>query len=114
MLALTIPDARRSSVLSTTHPTGCVSSVGLTFNRTCGVRLSRSMGMPLSMSRCEDCKREYERGKGWVGFVREYGRQVSGIPMAPVVLFYCLDCATDRFIDGRGKSNGTLSSAVHE
>jgi hypothetical protein len=66
--------------------------------------------MPLSMLRCEDCKREYQRGKGWIGFVREYGQHVSGI--APVVLFYCLDCATGRFMDDRDKSNGTQSSAA--
>jgi hypothetical protein len=65
----------------------------------------------MSMLRCEDCRREYERGKGWIGFVREYGRQVSGVPIVPVVLFYCLDCATGRFMDDRDKTNGTPSSA---
>jgi hypothetical protein len=67
------------------------------------------MGTPLFMLRCEDCEREYERGKGWIGFVREYTQQVNEI--APVVLFYCLDCATGRFMD-RGKSNVTPSSAA--
>ena len=62
------------------------------------------------MLRCEDCKRAYQRGKGWIGFVREYGQQVGEI--APVVLFYCLDCATGRFMDDRGDTDGTESSAA--
>ena len=60
------------------------------------------------MLRCEDCKQEYERGQGWIGFVQEYP-EVSAIPVAPVVLFYCRDCATARFIN-RAETNGKPTS----